>query len=231
MKIIRDGKTKTVFDAGNNNILLQFKDDVTGTGDIVDPGGNTVVGKVAGKGNASLKLSKYFFEILKREGIHTHYIDADLIENTMLVKNAETFGDGLEFICRLKAAGSFVRRYGKYVKEDQPLDYLVEITLKDDDRGDPLINEDSLVQLRLMSKAEVEAAISLTKKITRLVNQECKNFGLELVDIKFEFGRVEGEIAVIDEISGDNMRVRKDGKAVMQKELCDIIVGARHQSY
>ena len=105
MKIIRDGKTKTVFDAGDNNILLKFKDDVTGTGDIVDPGGNTVVGKVEGKGNASLKLSKHFFDILKREGIHTHYIDADLRENTMLVKNAETFGDGLEFICRLRAAG------------------------------------------------------------------------------------------------------------------------------
>lgn len=226
MKKIRDGKTKTVFDAGDNNILLQFKDAVTGTGDIIDPGANAVIGKIEGKGNASLKLSKYFFEVLKKAGIKTHYIDANLKENTMLVKRAETFGDGLEFICRLKAAGSFVRRYGKYVKEDQPLDYLVEITLKDDDRGDPLINEDSLVQLRLMSKAEVEAAISLTKKITRLVNQECKNFGLELVDIKFEFGRVEGEIAVIDEISGDNMRVRKDGKAVMQKELCDIIVGA-----
>ena len=169
MKIIRDGKTKAVFDAGDGNILLQFKDDVTGTGDTVDPGGNVVVGKVEGKGNASLKLSKHFFDILVKEGIPTHYIKADNEKNTMLVKKAETFGDGLEFICRLKAAGSFVRRYGKYVREDKPLDYLVEITLKDDERGDPLINEESIVQLELMTKEEVTEAIVLTKKITELV--------------------------------------------------------------
>ncbi len=225
MKKIRDGKTKTVFDTGDGNILLKFRDDVTGTGDVVDPGANTVIGKIEGKGNASLKLSKHFFELLKRDGIHTHYIDADLKENTMLVKRADTFGDGLEFICRLKAAGSFVRRYGRYVKEHQPLDYLVEITLKDDDRGDPLINEEALVQLKLMTKEEVSEAIALTKKITKIVKQECEHFDLELIDIKFEFARVEGEIAIIDEISGDNMRVRKNGQAVMQKELCDIICG------
>ncbi|AEE90438.1 MAG: phosphoribosylaminoimidazolesuccinocarboxamide synthase [Tepidanaerobacter acetatoxydans] len=225
MEKIREGKTKTVFDTGDGNILLKFRDDVTGTGDVVDPGANTVIGKIEGKGNASLKLSKHFFELLKRDGIRTHYIDADLKENTMLVKRADTFGDGLEFICRLKAAGSFVRRYGRYVEEDQPLDYLVEITLKDDDRGDPLINEEALVQLKLMTKEEVSEAIALTKKITKIVKQECERFDLELIDIKFEFARVEGEIAVIDEISGDNMRVRKNGQAVMQKELCDIICG------
>ncbi|WP_213975719.1 phosphoribosylaminoimidazolesuccinocarboxamide synthase [Tepidanaerobacter acetatoxydans] len=225
MKKIRDGKTKTVFDTGDGNIMLKFRDDVTGTGDVVDPGANTVIGKIEGKGNASLKLSKHFFELLKREGIHTHYIDADLKENTMLVKRADTFGDGLEFICRLKAAGSFVRRYGRYVKEHQPLDYLVEITLKDDDRGDPLINEEALVQLKLMTREEVSEAIAITKKITKIVKQECEHFDLELIDIKFEFARVEGEIAVIDEISGDNMRVQKNGQAVMQKELCEIICG------
>jgi len=226
LKIIRDGKTKTVFDAGEGKFLLLFKDDVTGADGIVDPGANTVIGKIEGKGNASLTLSKYFFDILKEKGIKTHYIDADLKENTMLVKRAETFGNGLEFICRLKAAGSFVRRYGKYVKEGMPLDYLVEITLKDDEAGDPLINEDSIVQLGLMTKEEVEEAVLLTKKITKIVEGECQRFGLELVDIKFEFGRVDGEIAVIDEISGDNMRVLKNGRGVMQKELCEIISGA-----
>ena len=107
MKLIRDGKTKAVYDAGDENVLLKFKDDVTGIGDVIDPGGNVVVGKIEGKGNASLRLSKYFFEILKNEGVCTHYIKADLIENTMLVKKAETFGDGLEFICRLRR--QFVR--------------------------------------------------------------------------------------------------------------------------
>jgi len=225
LKIIREGKTKTVIDAGDGNLLLRFKDDVTGTGDVVDPGANEVIGKIEGKGNASLKLSKYFFDILRAKGIKTHFIDADLNANTMLVKRAETFGYGLEFICRLKAAGSYVRRYGKYIEEGRPLDYLVEITLKDDEAGDPLINEESLVKLGLMTKEEVEEAVLLTRKVTKIVEDECRRFGLELVDIKFEFGRVEGEIAVIDEISGDNMRVLKGDKQLFQKELCEIITG------
>lgn len=223
VKEIRGGKTKDIFEAGNGNILLLFKDDVTGTGDIIDPGANTVIGKVEGKGNASLKISKYFFEKLKQEGIPSHYIEADTEENTMLVKKAETFGEGLEFICRLKAAGSFIRRYGKYTRENQSLDYLVEITLKDDDRGDPLLNDDTVVQLKLMTKGEIEEAKIYTKKITQLVQKECEGFGLELIDIKLEYGRVDGEIVVIDEISGDNMRVRKDGRSIMQNEFCEII--------
>jgi phosphoribosylaminoimidazole-succinocarboxamide synthase len=225
MKKIYDGKTKAVYEAGNGNVLLQFKDDVTGEDGVIDPGANSVIGKVEGKGNASLRLSQYFFEILKQANIPSHYVEADPNNNTMLVKQATTFGDGLEFICRLKAAGSFVRRYGKYVTENQPLDYLVEITLKDDDRGDPLINEESLCQLQLMTREEVKEAIQLTKDVTKLVKIECERFGLELIDIKFEFGRVDGKILVIDEISGDNMRVRKDGKSVNQKELCQIICG------
>jgi len=225
LRKIREGKTKTVFETDDGNYLLSFKDDVTGTGDVVDPGANTVIGKIEGKGNASLKLSKHFFEILKSHGIRTHYIDACLEANTMLVRKAETFGNGLEFICRLKAAGSFVRRYRKYVEEGQPLDYLVEITLKDDDAGDPLINQESLVQLGLMKREEIEEAILLTKQVAKIVEQECGRFDLELVDIKFEFGRIDGKIAVIDDISGDNMRVLKDGKKVFQKELCEIMMG------
>jgi phosphoribosylaminoimidazole-succinocarboxamide synthase len=225
LKIIREGKTKTVFEAEDGNILLRFKDDVTGEGDIIDPGANSIIGKVAGKGNASLKLSKYFFELLKREGITSHYIDADTDNNTMLVRKAVTFGDGLEFICRRRAAGSFVRRYGRYIEENTALDYLVEITLKDDERGDPLVNEDSLCQLGLMTREEIEYAAGLTKKVTELIEHELERFGLEFIDIKFEFGRVDDRIVVIDEISGDNMRVRRDGKGIDQKELCSIICG------
>ena len=223
MKIIREGKTKTVFEAEDGNILLQFKDDVTGTGDVADPGGNSVIGKVEGKGNASLRLSQYFFEVLEKAGVPTHYIKADVDKNILLVRHAETFGDGLEFICRLKAAGSFIRRYGKYVEENQALDYLVEITLKDDQRGDPLINEESLCQIGLMTPEEVKQSVELTKKVTKLVQAECERAGLELIDIKFEFGKVDGKIVVIDEISGDNMRVRKSGESLNQKEFCNII--------
>lgn len=223
MKKLIDGKTKTVYETQDGNIILKFKDDVTGTKDAIDPGGNTVVGKIKGKGNASLKLSKHFFELIEKSGIPTHYIDADIDNNSMLVKKAETFGDGLEFICRIKAAGSFVRRYGKYVKDGDPLNYLVEITLKDDERQDPLINQEAIVQLKLMTESEVKKACELTKKMTRLVEKECQKYNLELIDIKFEFGKVDNKLVVIDEISGDNMRVLKDGRSILQNEFADIV--------
>ena len=225
MKKIREGKTKIIYEAEGGNILLYFKDDVTGTGDVIDPGANEVIGKVEGKGNASLRLSKFFFEKLAKEGIPSHYIEADIKENRMLVRKAEPFGNGLEFICRKKAAGSFVRRYGRYIKEGEPLNYLVEITLKDDERQDPLITDDTLVALGLMTYEEIKEAKALTKRVTQLVERECEAAGLELIDIKLEFGRLDGRIAVIDEISGDNMRVMKDGRSVMQKEFADILCG------
>ncbi len=225
MKKVYEGKTKTVYEAEDGNYLLLFKDDVTGDGDIVDPGGNTVVGRVEGKGNASLRMSRYFFEILQDAGIPTHYVEANLDNNTMLVKKAEHFGSGLEFVCRLQATGSFIRRYGKYAQEGQPLDYLVEITLKDDLRGDPLVNDETLVQLNLMTAEEINNVKKTTKDITRLIKKKYDELGLELIDIKLEFGRVEGKIALIDEISGDNMRVKQDDRILLQKKLCEIVCG------
>lgn len=225
MKKVYEGKTKTVYELEDGNYLLQFKDDVTGEGDIIDPGANTVIGKVEGKGNASLRMSKYFFEILQTAGVPTHYVDADLENNTMVVRKAECFGAGLEFVCRLKATGSFVRRYGKYAQEGQPLDYLVEITLKDDLRGDPLVNDETLMQLKLMTAEEIQEVKAYTKQITRIIKEKYDELGLELIDIKLEFGRVDGKIAVIDEISGDNMRVKEDGRVLLQKKLCEKVCG------
>ena len=222
---IFEGKTKNVFAQGTEQILLQFKDDITGENGVPDPGGNKVVGQIAGKGNVSLQMSTYFFELLQKSDIPTHYVSSDLTKNTMLVKKAETFGAGLEFICRLRAAGSFVRRYGQYVEEGQSLDYLVEITIKDDQRGDPLINEESIVQLNLMTDSELKRAKSLTQKVTELIANVYVHQGLELVDLKLEFGRINGQIAVIDELSGDNMRVRREGKLLGPKELCAFVRG------
>lgn len=225
MKLICDGKTKKVFEAGSGKVLFFFKDRVTGTGSVIDPGANAVIGTIAGKGEASLKLTGYFFKLLEQAGIPTHYLKIDLSTNTMLAKQAETFGQGLEFICRLKAAGSFVRRYGKYISEGQDLDYLVEITLKDDQRGDPLINEQALSRLKIITPAEIARATGLTEQVAKLVEQECLRAGLELIDLKLEFGRLGQQLAVIDEISGDNMRVRQNGQLLDQIQLCSFICG------
>ena len=105
-----------------------------------------------------------------------------------------------------------MKRYGAYCEEGQALDAFVEVTLKDDDRNDPPINQDGLAQLGILTKDEYETLETLTKEVSAVVKEELAAKGLELYDIKLEFGRDHetGEIMLIDEISGGNMRVYKD---------------------
>lgn len=221
MKLIYKGKTKDVYEMKDGNCLLKFKDDVTGVDGVFDPGANTIGLTIEGAGMSALRLTKMFFEILEEKGIPTHYIGADIKEGTMIVKRAEPFGKGIEVICRYRAVGSFLRRYGLYVEEGQPLDAFVEITLKDDDRNDPPITKDALVMLGITTKEEYDTLIKLTKEIGNTVKDELEKKNLELYDIKFEFGKVDKDknIVLIDEISGGNMRAYKDGKHIEPLEL------------
>lgn len=225
MNLLYKGKTKDVYQLENGNYLLKFKDDATGENGKFDPGANTVGLTIEGAGLAGLKMTKYYFEKLNKLGIPTHYIDADLESASMTVKKATVFGEGLEVICRYRAVGSFIRRYGKYAKEGQSLDAFVEFTLKDDARNDPPITEDALDMLGIMTKEEFRIVKDLTKKIAGIVKEDLAAKGIELYDIKFEFGRVgdDKHIALIDEISGGNMRAYKDGKWLEPLELSELV--------
>lgn len=214
MKLLYKGKTKDVYDLKNGNYLLKFKDNVTGVNGKFDPGANTVGLTIDGAGKSGLRLTKMFFEKLNKKNIPTHFVDANIDEATMTVKPATMFGNGLEVICRFKAVGSFLRRYGMYAKEGQDLDAFVEITLKDDKRDDPPISEDALHMLSILTKEEYALLKNLTKKISNVVKEELAKKNLELYDIKLEFGRVNNKIVLIDEISGGNMRVYKDGEYI-----------------
>ncbi len=145
MNIIRKGKTKDLLKSDDGHLFLKFKDTVTGADGEVDPGANEVMGEVTDKGKASFALSVFFFEKLEEAGIPTHFVSADHEECLMKVRAAETFGDGLEYICRRYAMGSFLRRYGSCTEPMAELPHLVEITLKDDEKGDPLVNDDTLL--------------------------------------------------------------------------------------
>lgn len=226
MKLIYTGKTKNVYAMEDGNYLLKFKDDVTGTNGVFDPGSNAVGLTIEGVGKAGLRLTKYFYEKLNALGIPTHYIDADIEAGTMTVKKAAVFGKGLEFVCRYKAVGSFLRRYGKYAEEGQDLDAFVEVTLKDDERDDPPITEDALEMLGILSKDEYKVLKSLTQEIAEVIKNELAQKGLELYDIKFEFGRTgeDNHITLIDEISGGNMRAYKNGSAVAPLEIERLIL-------
>ena len=226
MKLAYQGKTKDIYALADGNYLLKFKDDVTGVNGVFDPGANTVGLSIAGSGKSNLKMTKYFFEVLKKNQIPTHYIDANLEEGTMTVQPAKLFGNGLEVICRYRAVGSFLRRYGMYTKEGQSLDGLVEFTLKDDKRADPPITEDALVMLGILSSEEYKTLKDLTKSVSNLVKTELKKRGIELYDIKLEFGRIgpDQKIAEIDEISGGNMRAYQGEKYIEPLTLEKLVV-------
>ncbi len=226
MKKVYEGKTKDVFALEDGNYLLKFKDDVTGEDGVFDPGANKVGFAIDGAGKAGLLLSKMFFELIEKEGIPTHYIDASIKEATMTVKPAKTFGNGVEVICRYRAVGSFMRRYGMYAREGQPLNAFVEFTLKDDEREDPPISEDALEMLGLLSKEECKTIKDLTGRICAIIRNELANKGIELYDIKLEFGRVDdsGQIVLIDEISGGNMRAYREEQRLEPLELARILL-------
>ena len=226
MKLVYKGKTKDVYDLEDGNYLLKFKDDVTGKDGKFDPGANIVGLTIEGMGKTGLRLTKYFFEILKDKGIPTHYIDANIEEATMTVKPATMFGNGVEVICRYRAVGSFLCRYGMYAKEGQKLDSFVEFTLKDDERNDPPISIDGLYMLGILTREEYRIIEELTKKICNIIKEELAKKDIELYDIKLEFGKVgeKGEIILIDEISGGNMRAYKDGKYIEPLQLEKLIL-------
>ena len=215
MELLYTGKTKNVFLLENGNCLLKFKDDCTGKDGVFDPGENSVGLTIEGVGDVNLRMSIYFFEKINAAGIRTHYVSANLADTTMEVRRAKVFGHGLEVICRNKAVGSFYRRYSEYIEEGADLPSYVETTFKNDEKGDPLVTKDGLIDLGIMSAGQYEDIKEMTRKITAIVADDLKAKGLVLYDIKFEFGYdADGRVMLIDEIASGNMRAYKDGKYI-----------------
>ena len=223
LKLLYSGKTKNVYALENGNCLLLFKDDCTGKDGVFDPGENSVGLTIEGVGDVNLRMSIYFFEKINAAGIRTHYVSADLNNTTMEVLPAKVFGKGLEVICRRKAVGSFFRRYNQYCTEGQDLPYYVETTFKNDALGDPLVTKDGLVDLGVMSAEQYDSLKAQTQAITKIVADDLAEKGLELYDIKFEFGYdADGNVMLIDEGASGNMRVYKDGEYVDPMKLNEL---------
>ena len=226
MKLIYEGKTKNVFQLDNGNVLLKFKDDCTGKDGVFDPGENSVGLTIEGIGRANLETSIHYFELLKEAGIKTHYVGANIEEATMEVLPATVFGHGLEVICRLVATGSFIRRYGEYIADGTPLEGgYVECTFKNDALGDPLVTMEGLAALGVMTPEMFASMKEQTLKITKIVADDLKKMGMDLYDIKFEFGYNNDEVILIAEIASGNMSVYKDGKIMDPVERTKVILG------
>ena len=230
------GKTKDVYRYGEGTVLLHSKDAVTGwkiknadgsTSIVEDPGANEVIGEIEGLGLKNIKSSVYYFELFKKAGIPTHYIDSDLDEKTMLVHEAKPLGYGLECIVRFKAMGSILRAYPDYLKENQELQDFFEITTKNDAAGDPRISKEFLNSPDFgtpMTEAQYEECKDLCLKAARLMQADLADIGLTLIDLKFEIGLVDGAIVIIDEISAGIMRAFIGDKKLSEEELADILV-------
>ena len=215
MKLVYNGKTKDVFELENGNFLLKFKDDCTGKDGVFGPGENAIGLTIEGVGDINLRMTEYYFNKINEAGIRTHFVKANIEETSMEVKPAKVFGHGLEVICRNRAVGSFIRRYGEYISSGTLLPSYVETTFKNDELGDPLVTKDGLVVLGVMTGKQYDELKEMTQRITKIVANDLKEKGLILYDIKFEFGYdKDGNVMLIDEISSGNMRVYKEDKYI-----------------
>ncbi|GAJ61882.1 phosphoribosylaminoimidazolesuccinocarboxamide synthase [Streptococcus parauberis] len=225
MEKIYTGKTKDVFEIDDKTVLLHFKDDVTGKDGVFDPGENQVGLQIEGAGRSAISMTQFFYQKLNELGLNTHFVSADLAKNEAVVRKAKVFGKGLEVIVRYRAVGSFIRRYGDYIESGTVIPPYVEVTLKDDKRNDPLITADALDTLNILSLAQYDELKQLALQIGEVVKAELAKKDLELYDIKFEFGEIDGKVALIDEISGANMRAYKDGECILPLDLEKLLLG------
>jgi len=219
MNTIYSGKTKEVLkNEVTGDYFLFFKDDATGENGVFDPGFNTVGGSVPGKGKTGLTVSKYFFELMEKNGIPTHYLGADLDKCLMKVRPVTV--PKLEFVLRYFTAGSMCRRFT--LEQGVPFDppYL-EVTLKDDEQGDPLISERLCIMKGMLKEGQYQKALDLLVKAGGVLRAELKRLGLTLIDFKLEFGfDAEGNIYIADEITPDIWRVKDASGSIPNQIDC-----------
>ena len=224
MKTLYDGKTKTVYtDEASGGVYLLFKDSATGENGVFDPGSNSVGGSVSGKGNIGLQISKYFFELMEKNNIPTHYLGADIEKNLMQVRKLNV--PPLEFVLRYFTAGSMCRRFNleEGIAFEPP--YL-EVTLKSDDQGDPLISERLCIMKGLLKEGQFNKALELLTNVGKVLREELAKMELRLIDFKIEIGHDEsGNLYISDEITPDIWRVKdKNGNIPNQIDCAKLII-------
>ena len=224
MKTLYDGKTKTVkLNEETGVVYLFFKDSATGENGVFDPGSNSVGGSVEGKGNIGLQVSKYFFELMEKNGIPTHYLGADLDQNLMQVRKLTV--PKLEFVLRYFTAGSMCRRFDleEGIVFEPPY---TEVTLKSDEQGDPLISERICLMKNMLVPGQYDEALGVLVKVGAVLREELAKMDLTLIDLKIEVGYDEnGKIYVADEITPDIWRVRDaNGNIPNQIDCAKIIL-------
>lgn len=192
-----EGKAKKVFKTDDKDYLIvSYKDDATAFNGLKK-------GTILGKGVINNLMSNQLFQYLSENGIETHYVKT-LNDRETLVKAVEIVP--LEVIVRNVAAGSFSKRLG--VEEGQVFEQAtIEFSYKNDDLGDPLINDSFAIALKLATQEEIDKIKSMALKINELLKTYFLGNNIKLIDFKLEFGRFHGDIILADEISPDTCRL------------------------
>ena len=219
MKELYNGKTKRVLlDEETGVVNLFFKDSATGENGVFDPGSNTVGGSVEGKGKIGLEVSKYFFELLEKNGIPTQYIGSDIEQNLMQVRSLTV--PKLEFVLRYYTAGSMCRRFDleEGIEFNPPY---TEVTLKSDEQGDPLIS-DRLCQMKgILKPGQYDEALGILVRVGEVLKEELATMNLKLIDFKIEVGYDEtGKMYVADEVTPDIWRVKDENGTIPNQIDC-----------
>ena len=192
-----EGKAKKVFATDDKDlVIVSYKDDATAFNGLKK-------GTIAGKGVINNKMSNFLMQILEKQGVKTHFVE-ELSERETLVKKVKILP--LEVFIRNISAGSFAKHYGveEGVVFDEPT---IEFSYKNDDLGDPLLNEYHALALKLATKDEIALVKSMAFKINEVLKEYFKKLNVTLVDFKIEFGKTsDGQIVLADEISPDTCR-------------------------
>ena len=220
--LLYEGKAKQVYSTDNENeYIVYYKDDATAFN-------GEKKASIQSKGILNNKICTIMFETLEKAGIKTHFIKA-LSDREQLVKKVTILP--LEVIVRNITAGSFCKRYG--VEEGIVLDKpIFEMSYKNDEYGDPLVNDDHAIALKLATHEEIDYIREQTLKINEIMKEFFLKLNLKLVDFKLEFGKdTDGNIILADEISPDTCRLwdvntnEKLDKDRFRRDLGDLIQG------
>jgi len=197
LNLMYEGKAKRVYSSDDTNlVIIEYKDDATAFD-------GKKRGVIEQKGIINNILSNHFFTLMEKEGIRTHFVK-QLSDRETLVKSVQIIP--VEVIVRNRAAGSLCKRLG--LKEGTHLTHTVlEFCYKNDELGDPMINEYHISALNIASKAEVERIATISLRINEILRNYLIKIDLELIDFKLEFGRFKGDIILADEISPDTCRL------------------------
>lgn len=197
LEMLYEGKAKKVFLTDVEDVLIvDYKDDATAFNGLKK-------GTIVGKGAVNNKMTNHLFRLMEKEGIPTHYVE-ELSDRETAVKKVEIVP--LEVIVRNVAAGSFSKKLG--IEEGTKLlSPTLEFSYKNDELGDPFINDYYALALGLATREEIDRISELVIRVNEFLCKYFKEIGIELIDFKVEFGRYKGEIVLADEISPDTCRL------------------------